>query len=106
MQNLLVSMCDPGATRNGTRPTDGKEQKRKNMGDSYDREVVRQETTSGEPVSPVSPVSPVTTSRTSVSSHSYPSYTNPTIAIIWWVVGLLDTLIAIRFLLKLFGANT
>jgi uncharacterized protein YggT (Ycf19 family) len=51
-------------------------------------------------------VSPVTTSRTSVSSHSYPSYTNPTIAIIWWVVGLLDTLIAIRFLLKLFGANT
>jgi uncharacterized protein YggT (Ycf19 family) len=73
------------------------------MADSYDREVVRQETTSGEPVSSVSPV---TTSRTSVSSHSYPSYTNPTIAIIWWVVGLLDTLIAIRFLLKLFGANT
>jgi len=72
------------------------------MGDSYDREIVRQETTSGEPGRPVSPV---TSSRTSVASYSYPSYTNPVIAIVWWVVGLLDTLIAIRFVLKLFGAN-
>ena len=73
------------------------------MGDSYDREIVRQETTSGEPVRQASPV---TTSRTSVASYSYAPYTNPTIAVIWWVVGLIDTLIAIRFLLKMFGANT
>lgn len=79
------------------------------MSDSYDREIVRQETTSAEParpVTPVTPVSPATTSTTSVASYSYASYTNPTIAIIWWVVGLIDTLIAIRFLLKMFGANT
>ena len=35
------------------------------MPDSYDREVVRQETTTGEPVRPVAPVTPLTTSSTS-----------------------------------------
>ena len=82
------------------------------MADSYDREVVRQETTTGEPVRPVAPVTPATpvtpvttssTSRTAV--HSEGSSTNRTIQIIWWVVGFIDVLIAIRFLLKLFGAN-
>jgi uncharacterized protein YggT (Ycf19 family) len=82
------------------------------MADSYDREVVRQETTTGEPVRPVVPVTPATpvrplttssTSRTAV--HSEGSATNRTIQIIWWVVGFIDVLIAIRFLLKLFGAN-
>ena len=76
------------------------------MADSYDREVVRQETTTGEParpVAPITPVTPVTTSRTAI--HTEGSSTNRTMQIIWWVVGLIDVLIAIRFLLKLFGAN-
>ena len=73
------------------------------MPDSYDREVVRQETTTGEPVRPVTPVTTSSTSRTAVYRESTSS--NRTIQIIWWVVGLLDTLIAIRFLLKVFGAN-
>jgi uncharacterized protein YggT (Ycf19 family) len=82
------------------------------MADSYDREVVRQETTTGEPVRPVAPVTPATpvtpvttssTSRTAV--HTEGSSTNRTIQIIWWIVGFIDVLIAIRFLLKLFGAN-
>jgi hypothetical protein len=73
------------------------------MADSYDREVVRQETTTGEPVRPVTPVTTSSTSRTAVYRESTSS--NRTIQIIWWVVGLLDTLIAIRFLLKVFGAN-
>src|SRR6195256_6797076 len=73
------------------------------MADSYDREVVRQETTTGEPVRPVTPVTTSSTSRIAVYRESTSS--NRTIQIIWWVVGLLDTLIAIRFLLKVFGAN-
>src|SRR3982075_1824426 len=73
------------------------------MPDSYDREVVRQETTTGEPVRPVTPVTTSSTSRTAVYRESTSS--NRTIQIIWWVVGLIDTLIAIRFLLKVFGAN-
>lgn len=79
------------------------------MADSYDREVVRQETTTGEPVRPVAPatpVTPVTTSSTSRTAiHTEGSSTNRTTQIIWWVVGFIDVLIAIRFLLKLFGAN-
>jgi uncharacterized protein YggT (Ycf19 family) len=74
------------------------------MPDSYDREVVRQETTTGDPVRPVTPVTPVTTSRTAVYRESV-NGTYRVIQVIWWVVGLIDTLIAIRFLLKLFGAN-
>jgi hypothetical protein len=76
------------------------------MADSYDREVVRQETTTGEPVRPVTPVTPVTTSSTSRTAvYRESTSSNRTIQIIWWVVGLIDTLIAIRFLLKVFGAN-
>ena len=75
------------------------------MADSYDREVVRQETTTGEPVRPVAPVAPVTTSRTAVYREGG-STNYRAIQIIWWVVGLIDVLIAIRFLLKMFGANT
>jgi hypothetical protein len=73
------------------------------MPDSYDREVVRQESTTGEPVRPAAPVTTSSTSRTAVYRESTSS--NRTIQIIWWVVGLIDTLIAIRFLLKVFGAN-
>ena len=72
------------------------------MTDSYDREVVRQETT-GEPVQPVRPVSSVYSSRTSLYREG--GYNYRVIQVIWWVVGFIDTLIAIRFLLKLFGAN-
>ena len=80
------------------------------MPDSYDREVVRQETTTGEPVRPVAPVTPVTpvttstTSRTAVYREG--GYNTRAIQAIWWIVGFIDVLIAIRFVLKLFGANS
>src|SRR3989442_5337034 len=74
------------------------------MADSYDREVVRQETTTGEPAPPVRPVAPVTTtSSTSVYRRRTSNYR--AIQAVWWIVGFIDTLIAIRFLLKLFGVN-
>ena len=76
------------------------------MADSYDREVVRQETTTGEPVrpaAPVTPVAPVTTSRTSIYRES--GNNTRVIQTVWWIVGFVEVLIAIRFVLKLFGAN-
>jgi hypothetical protein len=79
------------------------------MPDSYDREVVRQETTTGEPVrpvTPVTPVAPVTTSSTSRTAvYREGGYNTRAIQAVWWVVGFIDVLIAIRFVLKLFGAN-
>jgi hypothetical protein len=79
------------------------------MPDSYDREVVRQETTTGEPVRPVvpvTPVAPVTTSSTSRTAvYREGSSDTRAIQIVWWVVGFIEVLIAIRFVLKLFGAN-
>jgi hypothetical protein len=71
------------------------------MADSYDREVVRQETTTttGETVRPATPV---TTSRTVYRERNFDSRA---IQVVWWVVAFIDVLIGIRFVLKLFGAN-
>jgi uncharacterized protein YggT (Ycf19 family) len=75
------------------------------MADSYEREVVRQEDTAGDTVRPVAPArSGYTTSRTAVYRDTTPAYYR-VIQVVWWVVGVIDTLIAIRFLLRLFGAN-
>ncbi len=77
------------------------------MPETYDREVVRQETTAGQPVTPVTPVAPVGTTSSSRTSVYRSGATNDrTVQVVWWIVGLIDTLIAIRFLLKMFGANT
>lgn len=72
------------------------------MSDSFEREEVRRETVDGEPV--VRPVDSVRTSRTSIYREGV--YTDRICAAVWWVVGLIDTLIAIRFILKLLGAST
>lgn len=67
----------------------------------YDREVVQETTTTGHVERPLSIGTPVTTSRTSL----YRSRSARPIQAVWWVVGFIDTLIAIRFVLKMFGAN-
>jgi len=74
------------------------------MADSYEREVVRQETTEGEPAAPVRPVAPVTTTSSTAVYRRRPTNYRA-IQAVWWIVGFIDTLIAIRFVLKLFGAN-
>ncbi|HET9849132.1 MAG TPA: hypothetical protein VFR68_11315 [Candidatus Dormibacteraeota bacterium] len=73
------------------------------MADSYEREVVREDTAAGQPVTPARPVT-TTSSRTAVYREG--SYNSRAVAAVWWIVGFIDTLIAIRFVLKLFGANT
>src|SRR5260370_17219784 len=81
-------------------------QRRTIMPDSYDQEVVRQETITGDPVRPVAPVTPVTTSTTSRTAvYHEGGYNTRAIQAVWWIVGFIDVLIAIRFLLKLFAAN-
>ena len=74
------------------------------MSDSYEREVVREDNAAGEPVPPATTPRPVTsTSRTAYyRSGNYPSRA---VMAVWWIVGFIDVLIAIRFLLKLLGAN-
>jgi len=72
------------------------------MADSYDREIVREETTTGDPARPA-PVTSTTTSRKSVYREG--TSNTRSIQAIWWIVGFIDVLIAIRFVLKLFGAN-
>ena len=73
------------------------------MADSYDQEVVREERAAGEPVRPVAPASRAYSSRTSVYREG--GYNYRAVQAIWWIVGFIDVLIAIRFILKLFGAN-
>jgi hypothetical protein len=68
------------------------------MADPSEHEIVRQES-----VGPTTPGTPVTTSRTSVTSYRYE---DRIVLAIWWVVGFIDTIIAIRLLLKLLGAST
>ena len=72
------------------------------MGDSYDREIVREETTTGDPARPAA-AAPVTTSHRSVYREG--SYNTRAVQAVWWIVGFIDVLVAIRFVLKLFGAN-
>jgi hypothetical protein len=46
-----------------------------------------------------------TTSRTAVYREGG-SYNTRVIQAVWWILGFVEVLIAIRFVLKLFGANT
>jgi uncharacterized protein YggT (Ycf19 family) len=80
------------------------------MAEPYEENVVQRETVDGDPAArPVvdRPVAPrAATTRTSVSSYRSGTAGYRLQAVVWWVVGVIDTLIAIRFLLKLFGAST
>ncbi len=80
------------------------------MATVLDQETVHQETTAEQTASPVAapatPVSATRVSRTSVTSVHAGDYTDRVVPVIWWIVGFVDVLLIIRFLLKLFGGST
>lgn len=75
------------------------------MADSYEREVVREDSAAGDPVAPATTARPVTTASSRTAYYRAGGYNSRAVAAVWWIVGLIDALIAIRFLLKLLGAN-
>jgi YGGT family len=81
------------------------------MAQVLDQETVRQETTTAEPsathaATPTSSVATNRISRTSVASVHVGEYNDRAIQVVWWIVGFVDILLAIRFLLKLLGGST
>jgi hypothetical protein len=81
------------------------------MAQVLDQEIVRQETTTAEPSPTQAPTSTSSVatnriSRTSVTSVHVGDYNDRAIQVVWWIVGFVDVLLAIRFLLKLLGGST
>jgi YGGT family len=81
------------------------------MAQVLDQEIVRQETTTAEPSPTQAPTSTTSVatnriSRTSVTSVHVGDYNDRAIQVVWWIVGFVDVLLAIRFLLKLLGGST
>src|ERR1700736_723445 len=80
------------------------------MAQVLEQETVRQETTAEPTVAPAetsaSSVATNRVSRTSVTSAHVGDYNDRAIQVVWWIVGFVDILLAIRFLLKLLGGST
>jgi hypothetical protein len=79
------------------------------MATVLDQEVVHKET-AAEAATPVVASAPAvgaaSVSRTSVTSVHDGNYTGRVAPVIWWIVGVVDILLAIRFVLKLLGGST
>ena len=80
------------------------------MAQVLDQEIVQKETSAEQTATPVeAPVSSAGTtrvSRTSMTSVHAGGYTDRVAPVIWWIVGFVDVLLILRFLLKLFGGST
>jgi hypothetical protein len=81
------------------------------MAQVLDQETVRQETTTAEPsatqaTTSTSSVATNRISRTSMASVDVGDYSDRAVQVVWWIVGFVDILLAIRFLLKLLGGST
>jgi len=79
------------------------------MAQVLEQETVRRETTAEQPAAPETAASSVATnrvSRTSVTSAQVGDYNDRAIQVVCWIVGFVDVLLAIRFLLKLLGGST
>jgi uncharacterized protein YggT (Ycf19 family) len=80
------------------------------MATVLDQETVRTETSAEQTptpvVAPASSVAATSVSRTAVTSVHDGDYAGRVVPVIWWIVGFVDVLLIIRFLLKLFGGST
>jgi len=85
-------------------------QAQESMATALDQETVRTDTTaepSATPVeAPTSSTGGTRVSRTSVTSIHDSDYTGRVVPVIWWIVGFVDVVLIIRFLLKLLGGST
>jgi len=80
------------------------------MAEVLEQEIVRQETVAAQPAAAAqtSPPSAGTSrvSRTSVTTARVGDYNDRAIQVVWWIVGFVDVVLAIRFVLKLLGGST
>lgn len=80
------------------------------MAQVLEQETVRHETTAEQPAAPVETSAQSfgtnRVSSTSVTSTHVGEYNNRAIQVVWWLVGFVDILLGIRFLLKLLGGST
>jgi len=80
------------------------------MAEVLEQETVRQETTAQPPVASAetsaSSAGTSRVSRTSVTSARVGDNNDRAIQAVWWVVGFVDVVLAIRFILKLLGGST
>ncbi|HEX9096115.1 MAG TPA: hypothetical protein VF990_08430 [Candidatus Dormibacteraeota bacterium] len=80
------------------------------MAQEVDQETIRRETTAERPVAPAetsaSSVATNRVSRTSVTSVHAGDYNDRAVQVVWWIVGFVDVVLAIRFILKLLGGST
>ena|ERR1700737_4194345 len=80
------------------------------MAQVLEQETVRRETTAEQPAASAgtsaSSVGTNRVSRTSVTSVRVGDYNDRAIQVVWWIVGFVDIVLAIRFLLKLLGGST
>jgi hypothetical protein len=85
-------------------------QAQESMATALDQETVHTETTVAPAATPVEAPAPpegaTSVSRTSVTSVHDADYTGRIVPVIWWIVGFVDVLLIIRFLLKLLGGST
>jgi hypothetical protein len=76
------------------------------MAEVLEQETVRQETTAAPPAASSASVGTNRVSRTSTTSVRVGDYNDRAIQAVWWIVGFLDIILAIRFILKLLGGST
>ena len=80
------------------------------MAEVIEQETVRRETTAAQPAASAetsaSSVGSNRVSRTSVTSTRVGDSNDRAIQVVWWIVGFVDVLLAIRFILKLLGGST
>jgi len=80
------------------------------MATAIDQEIVDTETTAAPAATsveaPASGAAATRVSRTSLTSVHDADYTGRVVPVIWWIVGFVDVVLIIRFLLKLLGGST
>jgi YGGT family len=76
------------------------------MAEVVEQETVRRETTAAQPAASASSAGTDRVSRTSVTSTRAGDNNSRAIQAVWWIVGFVDVILAIRFILKLLGGST